>query len=361
MARAFRRPGYDDFGLPENLAPLEAGSIGQWENELRPHLHKQWMHLLGQPSFERDGFVYEAKQVGALQGEHFLVKAWRQLTGPGQWQKVFILEPNKRLGDPAPCAVIPFYHPESVCGLKRCDGRDGTLEWQDPVEAQKTEYKVRQYGEHLARMGFVVACVEAFPFNTIPQPPEAVERPFAWWEQAAAKLLRDHPNWTGMGKLVHDTSRGLDLLLAQPGVDRRRVLVIGHSLGGKMAFYTGALDERITCVVGSDFGLSWPSTNWEADWYLGSRRPADATVLGHHQLLALLAPRPFFLIAGHTDNRVSWQYIEAARRIYDLYGCGDRIGGIDHASGHSPTIAATEVAYRRIFEAFGIDAPPVWR
>lgn len=335
------------------------GSVEEWQAEGRSRVLERWLELLGRPSFERRGFEYEVKQVGALAGECYSVTAWRQKTGPDQWQKVFLLESAERLGDPTPCAVIPFYHPEKVCGVKPLEGRDGELEWEDAAVVREGE--VRQFGAHLARMGFVVACVEAFPFNTIAKPAEAEQRAFAWWEQAAARLLSDHPDWTGMGKLVHDTSRAVDLLLAQPGVDPRRVLIMGHSLGGKMAFYTGALDERITCTVGSDFGLPWQSTNWGADWYLGSRVPTDASVLGHHELLALLAPRAFFLIAGQTDSRVSWQYIEAARRIYDVFGCGHKIGGIDHASGHAPTLAALEVTYNRILEEFGIDCPRAWR
>lgn len=355
---AFRRPGYDDFGPSDGLAALPAADKRQWLATDRPAIRDRWLALLGQPAFDREGFTYAAEKTGELVGEQFSVQAWQQLTGPGHRQKVFILEPAKRLGEPAPCAVIPFYHPEKVCGVKMLDG-GGALEWEDPAVVRGEE--VRLFGAHLARMGFVVACVEAFPFNTIPKPPEAEQRAFAWWEQAAARLLSDHPDWTGMGKLVHDTSRAVDLLLAQPGVDPSRVLIMGHSLGGKMAFYTGALDERIACTVGSDFGLPWQSTNWQAEWYLGRRVPADSSAMANHELLALLAPRPFFLIAGQTDDRVSWQHIEAARRVYDLFGCGHRIGGIDHASGHSPTVAALEVTYRRILEAFDIGYPRAWR
>ncbi len=126
----------------------------------------------------------------------------------------------------------------------------------------------------------------------------------------------------------------------QPGVDASRLLAMGHSLGGKMAFCTGALDARVKCVIGSDFGLPWRSTNWDAPWYLGGRVPCDDRGMAHHELLALLAPRPFFLIAGETDARESWQYLEAARDVYRLYSVWTHIGGINHASGQAPSIAA---------------------
>ncbi len=358
VQQAFQLPGYADFGDDHKLAPLRSATRQAWLEKERPAVRKRWLELLGRPSFDSEGFEYSAEKTGSLDGIAFSVHSWRQITGPGQQQKVFILEPRQRASSPAPCAVIPYYHPEKVCGLRM--NEDGSpLQWLDDAEARESE--VRMFGAHLARMGFVVACVEAFPFNTIAKPAEAVQRPFAWWEQAADQLLSDHPNWTGMGKLVHDTSRALDLLLKQCDVDPGRVLIMGHSLGGKMAFYTGALDERITCTVGSDFGLPWKSTNWHADWYLGSRIPADDSALAHHELLSLVAPRAFFLIAGQTDNRSSWQYIEAARKVYSLFETRHKIGGIDHASGHAPTIAALEVTYNWIREEFQLSSPMSWR
>jgi len=253
-----------------------------------------------------------------------------------------------RAGEPAPCAIVPFYHPEQSAGLVR-DEESGTLRLNTDC-AWATE--ARQIGRHLARLGFVVACVEAFPFNTVPDP--GGSEPFAWWRSAADALLAAHPAWTGLGKLVHDTSRALDLLLGQPGVDYTRVLAMGHSLGGKMAFYTGALDARVSCVIGSDFGLPWRSTNWDAPWYLGARIPSGDEGMAHHELLALLAPRPFFLLAGETDGKESWEYLDAAREVYSLYGASNAAGCLHHDSGHTPPVAALDVAYAWLCERFSL-------
>src|SRR5207302_2011364 len=58
-----------------------------------------------------------------------------------------------------------------------------------------------------------------------------------------------------MGWMVWDIQRGLDLLLATPGVDRMRVMVVGSVAGGgDPAGVVAALDPRITAVVPFNFG-----------------------------------------------------------------------------------------------------------
>jgi hypothetical protein len=133
---------------------------------------------------------------------------------------------------------------------------------------------------------------------------------------------------------------------------------MGHSLGGKMAFYTGALDERIKAIVASDFGIGWRFTNWDDPWYLGRQIHSEGFRLAHHQLLALHAPRSFFLIGGQFDHRASWQYLLEAQKVYRLYGREDAIGFFDHHSGHSPTQESLLIAYRWLAEQFDLPAQP---
>jgi pimeloyl-ACP methyl ester carboxylesterase len=213
-----------------------------------------------------------------------------------------------------------------------------------------------QFGRHLAQQGYLVVCTEAFPFNTVPQPEK--NEGFAWWRAAADKVLRENPGWTGMGKLIWDSRLATDLLLSQPDVDHDRIVIMGHSLGGKMAFYTGALDERIKAIVASDFGIGWRFTNWDDPWYLGRQIHSEGFRLAHHQLLALHAPRSFFLIGGQFDHRASWQYLLEAQKVYRLYGREDAIGFFDHHSGHSPTQESLLIAYRWLAEQFDLPAQP---
>jgi pimeloyl-ACP methyl ester carboxylesterase len=184
------------------------------------------------------------------------------------------------------------------------------------------------------------------------------EAGFAWWQAGAEKLLKDNPSWTGMGRLAWDASRALDLLLEIPDVDPGRIAVMGHSLGGKIAFYAGALDDRFAATISSDFGMGFSFTNWDALWYLGKKIHHPDFALSHHQLLALQAPRPFLLIGGEADRQASWQYINEARKVYDLYEGASSIGFFDHASGHRPTEESLHIAYGWLTEQFGLTLRP---
>lgn len=315
----------------------------------------QWLQLLGTPSVPDSEWRSEPDQlvrVSELDGPDYRAEMFTQRSGPGgQRQKVIVLHPHRPAGSPTPCAIVPFYQPERTAGLMP-DAFEQPPQWSphDPSE------EVIRMGQHLARMGLVVVCVEAYAFNTVPDPggvpPGRVN--LNLWADAGAKIRADHPQWTGLGKLVADTKRALDLLLAQPGVDPQRVLCMGHSLGGKMTFYTSALDDRITCAIASDFGLPWRSTNWTDIWYLDPERVAQAEQCGmaHHQLLALLAPRPFLILAGEADGAEAWQYLEAARPVYDLDHAGERLGCIHHAAGHRPPLCALDLAYAWLGEQF---------
>src|SRR5262249_19018188 len=66
-----------------------------------------------------------------------------------------------------------------------------------------------------------------------------------------------------MGWMVHDLMTGIDLLLAQPGIDPKRIVILGSGAGGgDPAAVTAALDERITCACPFNFGGPQPETRY---------------------------------------------------------------------------------------------------
>lgn len=361
LREVFSHPPYRDLGPDHGLRPLlPAGATAStWRDSLRPGIETAWKTLLGRPSYSENDYSPAPRLVREKEEDGFTAQLWLQNVGPHRVQRILILKPKDATpGTRLPCALVPFYDVERPAGYV-VDAARGTALEPDPAITPE-----RPLGLHLVRQGLLVACVEAFPFNLVPSPgAEAIAADaFAWWRAAAQKLADTQPGWTGLGCLVHDTRHALDLLLARPEADPSRVLMMGHSLGGKMSFFTGALDPRVTAVIASDFGLPWRSTNWNDPWYLGDRVPADDHGRALHELLALLAPRPFFLIAGDTDRRASWQYILATRPVYELLGSSPdgMPGAVDHASGHAPNLAALDVAYAWMREHFGLPHRP-WR
>ena len=66
-----------------------------------------------------------------------------------------------------------------------------------------------------------------------------------------------------MGYYVRDLSRCADVLLAQPGIDARRLALLGSVAGGgDPAAVAGALDERFQVVVPFNFGGPQPETRF---------------------------------------------------------------------------------------------------
>jgi hypothetical protein len=82
-------------------------------------------------------------------------------------------------------------------------------------------------------------------------------------------------------------------------------------------------------------------------WYLGAEIKSAGFDLEHRQLIALIAPRAFLLLAGDSaDDARSWSFIEVALPVYRRLGAEDNLGWVHHRKGHSyplnVRIAATE-------------------
>ncbi|HZL91577.1 MAG TPA: acetylxylan esterase, partial [Pirellulaceae bacterium] len=66
-----------------------------------------------------------------------------------------------------------------------------------------------------------------------------------------------------MGAFASDLSRGVSVLLANEGVDPKRIILLGSVAGGgDPAAVTAAIDDRITCVVPFNFGGPQPETRY---------------------------------------------------------------------------------------------------
>jgi len=106
-----------------------------------------------------------------------------------------------------------------------------------------------------------------------------------------------------------------------------------------------AFDERYKAGVFSEGGIGLKFSNWEAAWYLGPKIREPDFTLENHQLLALIAPRSFLLLAGDSaDSDRSWPYIEAALPVYKALGGPKNIGWFNHHSGHRYPSEARELA-----------------
>jgi hypothetical protein len=152
----------------------------------------------------------------------------------------------------------------------------------------------------------------------------------------AKKYLARVPGSLGMTKMLYDALVAVDILAKLPGVDPQRLGAVGHSLGAKEVLYLAAFDERIRCTVSSEGGIGLKFSNWNAPWYLGPAIDAADFSHDHHELLALIAPRPFLLVGGESaDGDQGWPYLQAALPAYELYEKPAKLGQFNHRQGHA--------------------------
>jgi len=291
-------------------------SVPEWEQH-RKTIRSAWTEFLQPLEIEqraREYRVVSTEKVGEVVRQKITYLAEPDLEVPA-----YLLFPEKKQPDSALPGIVAL-HPTTAETIQPIAGLAGPPE--------------KQTGLHLAQAGFVVLCPENFLWQT---PPD--------YNAAVAGFQKRHPQSLGMSKMLWDAQRAVDILQTVPGVDKKRIGTFGHSLGAKEVLYLAAFDDRVKAAVFSEGGIAFDATNWDAPWYLGKGIHADDFPLNHHQLLALVAPRPFLVLAGEqgrgsADGLRSWPYVAAAQKVYRLYNRPNSLALFNHGEGHSIPEAA---------------------
>ncbi len=283
----------------------------------RAGLKAQWQAVLGEFPGHKAPLKTEVAATEDLDG--FTRQLVRYQVEDGLYTDGYLLTP-KPLKGRLPAVVV--FHPTTPLQAKGVAG----LAPEYPEE--------KWQGVQLVRRGYVVWC-----------PRNYIETPGAHWAGNAAHVRARHPTWTGMTRMVWDAIRAADFVESLPYVDPKRIGCLGHSLGGKEALYAMAFDERYKAGVSSEGGIGLKFSNWDAPWYLGVRITHPGFDLENHQVLALVAPRAFLLLAGDSaDSDRSWAFIQAVMPVYQLLGAPRNIGWWDHHQGHRYSPEARAVA-----------------
>ena len=112
---------------------------------------------------------------------------------------------------------------------------------------------------HLTARGFIAASADAYHLTYLKS--ERARDDFGRWHDAARALNREHPEWTGIGKLMADTRLLIDALVSDPRVDGERIGIAGHSPAEDGIYADVWTSVRV--ILASDFGIRWEQTNWE--------------------------------------------------------------------------------------------------
>jgi dienelactone hydrolase len=161
-------------------------------------------------------------------------------------------------------------------------------------------------------------------------------------------------------KAIWNNLRAVDLLEALPEVDKTRIGVIGHSLGGHNALFTAAFDERLKVAVSSCGFCSFAKyyggnlKGWTSDRYMpriasefGSdpkRVPFDFT-----DVLSAIAPRGVFVMAPLHDSNFDVDgvkdVLKAVTPVYEKLKAADKLKAIHPDAKHEWPAAARTEAY----------------
>jgi len=152
----------------------------------------------------------------------------------------------------------------------------------------------KPYAQELTERGYVALCIDSWIFGERSHTTEA--------DMFKAMLWRGQVLW---GMMVYDGLRALDYLLTRPEVDPQRVATLGMSMGSTMAWWLGALDERlkvtvdINCLTDFQSLLARKALSLHGLYYFV---PGLINHFTTAQINALIAPRAHLGLAGLRDN-----------------------------------------------------------
>lgn len=199
------------------------------------------------------------------------------------------------------------------------------------------------YGRELCQRGYVVLCPDLLCFEER-RPTHATHAARRKLEGAAYERFEFTQRLlTGsclQTKYLHDLTCAVDLLASLPSVNRERLGVIGHSLGGLQALWLAWYDVRIAVTVSScGFGLLRTLVRDGINHGFATYVPGLLTVCDLDLLAAAVAPRAFLLTAGERDPLFPIDgvraVVAAAQRQYAAAGVPERFEAILFAAAHS--------------------------
>ncbi|HEY1065875.1 MAG TPA: dienelactone hydrolase family protein, partial [Pirellulales bacterium] len=284
-------------------------SLAAWKRR-REELLTEWEKIVRPLPVERPKapawtVLEEDRRDGAIR------QRIRYEVAPETVVEAYLLKPLEKLARPT--AGVAVFH--------------STINHSIRQPAGLADDREKAFGFGLAKRGFVTLSPRNFLWPTNEKIEAAAQ---------AKQHLERYPNSTGMARMLLDAQVAIDLLASLPGVDADRIGCVGHSLGAKEALYLPAFDERVKVSVSSEGGVGLPYSNWHAEWYLGKQVHAPDFAREQHELLGLIAPRPFLLLGGDSaDGDKSWPFIAAALPVYQLFGEPARLGLFNHKQGHT--------------------------
>ena len=141
-----------------------------------------------------------------------------------------------------------------------------------------------------------------------------------------------------MRKVLSDSATGLSVLARHSQVDDRRLGVIGHSFGGSLALFLGALEPRLNYVCSSGAACTYRRRMQDGTGIEFSQViPGFAARFDIDDLVKCIAPRRVLLVSSTDDpfTRDADDVETSARGTFEGLGCSDHLSHVRTEGAHA--------------------------
>jgi dienelactone hydrolase len=318
----------------------------EWEKR-RPEYRRQFLDMIGLwPLPPRSDL--KATITGKIESDKFTVEKLHFQSMPGLYVTANLYVPKNAKSLPT-----VLY----VCG-------HGNIVKDGVSYGSKVFYQ--HHPAWLTENGYVCLILDTLELGEIPGEHHGTSSKGMWWWQAAGYTPAGIECWNAM--------RALDYLETRPEVDPKRLAVTGRSGGGATSWWLAAADDRPQCII-PVAGI----TDLYSHLIEGELEPyrKGGVIAGHCDCMymvntyqwdfplvaALCAPRPLMLGNSDADSIFPLGGVrllaEKVRRIYDLYGAGDKFTVLETSGPHKDTPELRLGAFRWLNHWLKNDNGPV--
>ena len=314
------------YTLPDVLKTTSGKTIRneeKWEKFRRPEVLKLFEdHIYGQMPTDYDSISYALTEDDRP-----------EMDGKAVLKQIGVTVYRK--GNSAQINVVLFVptqakKPVPVFLLINNRGKENT----DPTRAKKSEFWP---AEMVIDNGFAIA---AFHVSDL-APDNKDTYATGVLQKLYPEQLKKDNGMKAIGAWAWGASRVMDYFETDKDIDAKKVIVVGHSRGGKTSLWAAAQDRRFAACITNcsgntgaalarrQFGerisrINATFPHWFNNNYKKYNDKENALPVDQHMLIALIAPRPVYATNASkdlwADPKGTFLALKAAEPVYALYG-----------------------------------------